>query len=117
MLVLLSSECESCAKEGRFLKAIISKYTGLRFYGAMLFWSDRSAGDIEGKFPMKLFFDHDALLRQALEVKAVPLKIYLEEGIVKKVWAGTAVTPEAQRAFVIDLEEVCAKSATPSITR
>lgn len=51
---------------------------------------------------MKLFFDHDSLLRQALEVKAAPLKIFLEDGIVKKIWVGSSAAPEAKEAFVRD---------------
>jgi hypothetical protein len=107
ILVLLSSGCDACFTEGQFLKAIVAKYSNLRFYGAIVFGSARSVdNNIEGKFPMKLFFDQDSLLRRSLEVKAVPLKIFLEDGVVKKIWTGTAVTPEVEGAFVRDMEEI-----------
>ncbi len=113
ILVLLSSDCEPCYLEGQFLKPLVNKYSDLRFYGALLFWSDRSPKGVEGKFPVRLFVDHDMLLQQALEVKALPLKIFLEDGVVKKVWAGTSVTSGARDAFCRDLEEAT-KSAAPS---
>ena len=113
MLVLLSSDCEPCSMEGQFLKTLVNKYSDLRFYGALLFWSDRSLNGVEGKFPVRLFVDQDMLLQQALEVKALPLKIFLEDGVVKKVWAGTSVTSGARDAFCRDLEEAT-KSAAPS---
>ena len=116
ILVLLSSDCEPCFMEGQFLKTLVNKYSDLRFYGALLSWSDRGVSGVEGKFPMKLFYDQDLLLQQALEVRALPLKILLVDGVVKKAWAGTAINPEAREAFCKDLEEVM-KSAAPSTTR
>jgi hypothetical protein len=113
MLVLLSSDCEPCSMEGQFLKTLVNKYSDLRFYGALLFWSDRSLNGVEGKFPVKLFVDQDMLLQQALEVKALPLKIFLVNGVVIKAWAGTATTPVAREAFLKDFEEVI-KSTAPS---
>lgn len=106
ILVLLSSDCGACFEEGQFLRTIVDKYDNLRFYGVLLFWSDQSIDNIEEKFPMKLFFDDDSLLRQALEVKSFPLKIFLEDGIVKKIWAGTAVTPKTKGAFIKDIDEL-----------
>lgn len=74
-LVLLSTDCDACLKEGQFLESIIEKYKNLRFYGALVFWQDRSVGHMEGKFPtnLKLFVDEDFLLVKSLEVRSVPL--------------------------------------------
>lgn len=58
---------------------------------------------------MKLFFLHDSLLRQEFEVKVVPLKIFLEDGIVKKIWVGSSAVPEAEGDFVEDLKEISTK--------
>jgi len=113
VLVLLSPDCQPCSMEGQFLETLVNRYSDLRFYGALLFWSDRSLKGVEGKFPVKLFVDKGMLLQQALEVKALPLKILLENGVVKKVWAGTSVTSGARDAFCRDLEEAT-KSAAPS---
>src|SRR6266498_5895909 len=113
ILVLLSSDCEPCYLEGQFLKPLVNKYSDLRFYGALLFWSDRSLNGVEGKFPVRLFVDQDMLLQQALEVKALPLKIFLVNGVVIKAWAGTATTPVAREAFLKDFEVVI-KSTAPS---
>jgi hypothetical protein len=109
ILVLLSSECDACFKDGEFLKAFVEKYSDVRFYGALLFWSDRTVNKIEDKLPMRLFFDQDSILRQWLEVTSVPMKLYLEDGVVKKVWTGTPIEPEVEAAFTKDMEEISSK--------
>jgi len=106
ILVLLSSECEACFKEGRFLSDIIAKYDNLRFYGILVFWSERNISHIDGKFPMQVFFDQDSLLRHGLEVKSVPLKVFLEDGVIKKIRAGATINSQTEREFVKDLEEL-----------
>jgi len=98
--------------EGKFLEPLVNRYSDLRFYGALLFWSDQSRKGVEGKFPVKLFVDKDMLLQQALEVKVTPLKILLENGVVKKVWVGTSTTSGARDAFCRDLEEATKSAAT-----
>ncbi len=109
ILILLSSECEACYKDGQFLKTVVEKYRNIRFYGALLFWSDQSVAHIENKFPMKLFFDQDSVLRQSLEVKSVPLKIFLEDGVVRKIWAGTPTNSQTEGEFIRNLEEFASK--------
>jgi hypothetical protein len=95
-------------KEGRFLESIIEKYKNLRFYGALVFGRDRSLSQVEGKFPanLKLFVDEDFLLVKALEVRSVPLKIYLENGVIKKIWSGTATNQQIEGMFLKDLDEI-----------
>jgi hypothetical protein len=63
---------------------------------------------VEGKFPtnLKLFVDEDFLLVKALEVRSVPLKIYLEDGVIKKIWSGTANNPQIEGKFLKDLDEI-----------
>jgi hypothetical protein len=107
-LVLLSADCDACLKEGRFLESIIEKYKDLRFYGALVFWQDRSVSHLEGKFPanLKLFFDEDFIMVKALEVRSVPLKIYLEDGIIKKIWSGAVPDSQAEGKFLKELGEI-----------
>ena len=109
ILVLLSSECGACLKDGQFLEAVIVKHRNIRFYGALLFWSEATADQIKDKFPMKLFYDEDSLLRHRLRVTATPMKIYLYNGMVKKVWVGTPTTPQAQSMFIKEVEEIASK--------
>lgn len=106
ILVLLSSECSVCLEEGEQLKEIIGRHENLKFYGALLFWSDNNIHQIVDKFPLKVFLDHDSSLRKALGVKAVPIKIYLEDGVVKKVWTGGLINPKTKNTFIKDLEDI-----------
>lgn len=106
ILVLLSSECDACIKEGMFLKKIVGKYEALRFYGVLMFWSDYSIDKVEANFPIKLFFDEHSLLRKSFEIKSVPIKLFVENGIVRKVWTGAATNSQIESAFIRDLEEL-----------
>jgi len=107
-LVLLTVDCEACLKEGRFLEPIIDKYKNLRFYGALVFQQDISAEALKGKFPsnLKLFVDKDSLLLRGLKARAFPLKIYLENGVIRNIWAGTPNSPQVEGKFLEELGEI-----------
>jgi hypothetical protein len=110
ILVLLSTECEPCLKDGQFLKSVIAKYRNIRFYGALLIWSEATVDNIEYKFPeLPLFYDEGSFLRRQLEVKSTPMKIYLDNGVVKQVWTGTPITPEAKSRFIKEFEEISSR--------
>ena len=107
-LILLTADCEACLKDGRFLEPIIEKYKNLRFYGALVSHQDISADTLKGKFPpnLKLFVDKDSLLLRALKVQAFPLKIYMENGVIKNIWTGTPGSPKIEGEFLDELDEI-----------
>jgi hypothetical protein len=91
ILVLLTPDCASCLEEGEFLRASVNKRSDVRFYGAIPFGNREDAlKSAEGKFPFQVFFDEGALLSRELSTKGiVPVKLYLEDGIIKKTWIGS----------------------------
>lgn len=107
MLVLTTSECSLCVEEGQFLRTVMGKRDDIRFYGVVPYGVDkevlREAGD---KFPFKLFFDEGYRLRRALKINRVPVKIYLEDGVVKKTWIGSTPFFKAEAEFSSWLESV-----------
>lgn len=107
-LVFLTPDCEACLKEGWYLEPIIDKYKNLRFYGALVHQWDISADALGGKFPsnLKLFVDKDSLLLEALKARAFPLKIYLENGIIRNIWIGTPSSPQVEGKFLEELDEI-----------
>jgi hypothetical protein len=107
VLVLLSSECDACFTEGYFLKTVFDQCSNVRFYGAILFWSDRSVNQAQDKFPFRLFLDRDSLLRKAFEVKAVPIKLFLKDGIIEQAWTGATTTSQLRNEFIKSLWEIC----------
>jgi len=112
ILVLLSSECDACLKEGQFLKSVVDKYPNIRFYSVLIFWSDQSIDHFKDKFPLKLFLDQDSRLRQAFEVKAVPVKLFLEDGVIRKTWIRARFNSRNENEFVKDLETISGKTGS-----
>lgn len=100
MLVLVNPKCEPCKKEGEFLRTLIDKHPGVRFYGVVSL-GERVASlkESEALFPFKTFFDEEARLAHQLGIARVPIKIFLEDGVVKKTWGGASSRPELRADF------------------
>lgn len=100
VLVMATSECSLCLEESRFLSTLVNKRSDVRFYGVVPYGIDKEVlKDAADKFPFKVFFDEGYRLRRALKVNRVPVKIYLEDGIVKKTWVGSTPFFHAEEEF------------------
>ena len=99
MLVLVTSTCQFCFEDGNFLRGRMDAARGVRFYGVISFGTPSDLLTAEHKFPFELYFDKGGVLREALGINGVPIKLYLEDGVVKKVWKGSAVATGQERAF------------------
>lgn len=89
VLVFVSPECAYCLQESQFLGQMMQLRKDVRFYGVIPFGADSSVlKSSEGKFPFEVFFDEGGELRKAFGLRGVPVKLYVEDGIVKKAWAG-----------------------------
>jgi thiol-disulfide isomerase/thioredoxin len=107
MLVLMTSECPLCVEEGQFLRTVIGKRDDVRFYGVVPYGTDKEVlREAADKFPFKLFFDEGYRLRRALKINRVPVKIYLEDGIIKKTWVGSTPFFRAEAEFGSWLESL-----------
>lgn len=100
MLVFVNPKCEPCKKEGEFLRALAGGQTGVRFYGVVSL-GERVASlkESEALFPFKTLFDEESLLARQLGITRVPIKIFLEDGIVTKTWGGASKNAEIQADF------------------
>jgi thiol-disulfide isomerase/thioredoxin len=97
VLVLLTTGCEACRADVGALKELVERRKDIRFVGVMSFeQSDELLRLAESKFPFKVFRDERMELAQALNLARVPVKIYLEDGVVKQSWDG-AVDDERER--------------------
>ncbi len=54
----------------------------------------------EKKFPFKMLFDENFRLAGKFGINQVPVKIFVEDGIVKKAWGGATIGEEKRTAFV-----------------
>lgn len=100
VLVSVTASCGSCQEESEFLRTVVGKRSDVRFYGIVSFGEGKEAlAGAEGKFPFKLYFDEGFLLARGLGIDRVPIKIYLEDGVVKKTWVGSTVYHRTEKEF------------------
>jgi len=99
MLILASATCHFCFEDSDFLRSRIAEHKDIRFYGVLSFGAESDLLTAGDKFPFELYFDRGGQLRDALAINGVPIKLYLEDGVVKKVWLGSAVALHQEQAF------------------
>lgn len=107
ILVFITSDCDACLRESQFLKGVVSKRSDIRFYGVISFGDmESSLRDAKQKFPFKVFYDRGFRLASELGINRVPIKIFVDNGIIKKSWGGATINEKAQGDFVRWLAEV-----------
>jgi peroxiredoxin len=106
VLVFMSSNCDACMRESEFLKGIISKRADVRFYGVISFGDMDSLREAKGKFPFEVYYDRGFKLAGQLGIKKVPIKIFVDNGIIKKSWGGATVDEKKKADFVQWLADV-----------
>lgn len=101
ILVFVTPECDACLAESKFLQTLLSKRTDISFYGLVPFGGPPSSPNVlEKTFPFKVFYDEGNLFVSTMGINRVPVKVYLEDGIIKKGWIGAALTDQARTSFV-----------------
>ena len=107
VLVLLSEGCGPCIEEGKFLGSLGETRSDVRFYGIMPFGKDHtSLKSAVSRFPFKLYFDEGGSVVQALHLDKLPIKLYLQDGVLKKGWGGASFDSARQTDFKHWLESV-----------
>jgi hypothetical protein len=100
MLVLLTTGCDACKLEGEFLRTVVDKRKDVNFYGVMSFEQNDAAAKLaETLFPFKVYRDAGRKLANTLHLGHVPIKIYLEDGVIKRSWDGATVDEQAKDEF------------------
>lgn len=99
VLVFLATDCPACETEAQFLKTVIDRRKDVRFYGVISFGTANGGKAFQEKFPFRLFFDEEPRLAGELGLYRVPIKVFLEDGIIKKSWKGATTSQEQRVAF------------------
>jgi peroxiredoxin len=100
LLVSVTASCGSCLEEAQFLRTVVDKRSDLRFIGVISFGESKDVlAAAEGKFPFKLYFDEGFRLARGLGINRVPIKIYVEDGVVKKTWVGSTIYHQSENEF------------------
>lgn len=107
VLVFANTKCGACLTEAEFLRTVINKRPDISFYGvATLGNKDALLTGSEELFPFKTFYDDEAMLTQNLGITRMPIKIFLEDGVVKETWGGASKSQEIQADFIEWVEQV-----------
>lgn len=106
-LVFITPSCDACMKESQFLSTIIGKYNKIPFYGVISFGDkDVALREAKDKFPFKVFYDDHVQIAGPLGITRVPVKLYVEDGVIKKAWGGATVDDQAKADFIKWLDDL-----------
>jgi peroxiredoxin len=107
ILVFVTADCDACQRESEFLKGVVNQRNDVRFYGVISFGDmEYSLREAKRKFPFEVFYDRGFKLAGQLGIKRVPIKIFVDNGIIKKSWGGATVDEKAKAEFIRWLAEV-----------
>jgi len=107
VLVFVTPGCDACLKESEFLKDLIAKRADVRFYGVISFGDmATSLREAKGEFPFQVFYDRGFRLANQLGIKKVPIKIFVDNGVIKKSWGGATVDDKKKADFIRWLDTV-----------
>jgi peroxiredoxin len=106
VLVFISADCDACQKESEFLKDLVSRRPDVRFYGVISFGDKDSLKEAKQKFPFEVYYDRGFKLAGQLGIKRVPIKVFVDNGVIKKSWGGATVDEKKKADFTRWLAEV-----------
>jgi peroxiredoxin len=100
VLVFTLTECPPCDQENEFLKTVVGGRKDISFFYVIPFGNkDQALKTAQSKYTFETFFDEGSMLSRSLQVYQVPLKIFLEDGIIKKTWVEATVDNQRQAEF------------------
>jgi thiol-disulfide isomerase/thioredoxin len=100
VLVMVTTSCDACLLEAKFLREVVKQHKDVKFVGVLSFEQDEpSLQKAQTIFPFPVVRDDRMALMLALGITGVPVKIYLEDGVVKQSWGGAAMTEQARASF------------------
>ena len=100
VLVFTLTDCEPCDQENDFLKTLIGSREDVGFFYVIPFGNkDQVLKSAKSKYAFETFFDEGSMLSRSLQVYEVPLKVFLEDGVIKKTWREATVNKQRQDEF------------------
>jgi peroxiredoxin len=101
VVVFLTADCDACATESRFLQTVVGRRKDVTFYGIVPFGKRPHDPDAAVKlFPFRVLYDEGNAYVITMGINRVPVKVFLEDGIIKKGWIGAALTDQARTSFI-----------------
>ena len=101
VVVFVTTDCDACKTEGKFLQTLVDRRKDVAFYGLVPFGKRPDSADAAAKmFPFRVFYDESSSYVAHMGINRVPVKVFLEDGIIKKGWIGAALSDKAKTSFV-----------------
>lgn len=100
IVVFMTMDCDACLAESKFLQTLLDRRSDVAFYGLVPFGQRPDSATVAEKFPFRVFYDESSSFVLAMGINRVPVKVFLEDGIIKKGWIGAAITDQARTSFV-----------------
>lgn len=93
-------DCQPCDQENGFLKTVADSRKDVTFFYVIPFGNkDQVLKAAQSKYALDPFYDDGSNLSKKLQVYQVPIKVFLEDGIIKKVWLDATVDSQRQAEF------------------
>ena len=100
VLVFVMPDCDMCDTENEFLKTVVGNRQDVRFIYVIPFGNKEKTLELaQNKYALNPFFDDGSMLSKKLELRQVPIKIFIEDGIIKRTWINASLTSEKQAEF------------------
>lgn len=100
VLVFTLTSCEPCDQENEFLRTVIGNRKDVNFFYVIPMGVKADVlREAQEKYAFETFFDEGSMLAKKLEVYQVPLKVFLQDGVIKKTWVEATVTAQRQSDF------------------
>jgi hypothetical protein len=100
VLVFTLTTCKPCDQENEFLKTVINIRNDISFFYVIpMGIKTEVLRQAQDKYCLETFFDQGSMLAKKLEVYQVPIKVFLEDGIIKKIWVEATVTNQRRSEF------------------
>ena len=101
VVVFVTNDCDACETDSKFLQTVLDRRRDVAFYGIIPFGTRPASPDPEvQKFPFEVFYDQNDSFVYSMGINRVPVKVYLEDGIIKKGWIGAVRNDEGKTTFV-----------------
>jgi len=100
VLVFMMPDCAPCDQENEFLKTVTGSRKDVTFFYVLPFGNrDQVLQLAQSKYALDPFYDDGSNLSRKLQLYQVPIKVFLEDGIIKKTWMDATVNDQRQAEF------------------
>lgn len=100
ILVFSLVECFPCDQENEFLKTAVGDRKDVSFFYVIPFGKkDEALKAAQSKYGFETYFDQSSMLARSLQIYQVPIKIFVQDGIIRKTWLDATTEPDKQAEF------------------